>query len=96
MTVGCDLHARQQSIAMVDTETGEFIERTPVHEGTAVRDFYGALEGEWWWASKERGRCSGSKNQPVRIIIQCPESDSPRRGRIHSSIFAGFFLVFSI
>src|SRR5215831_12229823 len=43
--VGCDLHARQQSIAMVDTETGEFIERTLVHEGTAVRDFYGALEG---------------------------------------------------
>jgi|HubBroStandDraft_6_1064221.scaffolds.fasta_scaffold253665_2 hypothetical protein len=25
--VGCDLHARQQSIAMVDTETGEFTER---------------------------------------------------------------------
>jgi hypothetical protein len=22
--VGCDLHARQQTIAMVDTETGEF------------------------------------------------------------------------
>lgn len=22
--VGCDLHARQQSIAMVDTDTGEF------------------------------------------------------------------------
>ena len=26
--VGCDLHARQQSIAMVDTETGEFLEKT--------------------------------------------------------------------
>jgi len=25
--VGCDLHARQQTIAMVDTETGEFVER---------------------------------------------------------------------
>jgi hypothetical protein len=26
--VGCDLHARQQTIAMVDTETGEFTEKT--------------------------------------------------------------------
>ena len=25
--VGCDLHAGQQTIAMVDTETGEFTER---------------------------------------------------------------------
>jgi hypothetical protein len=24
--VGCDLHGRQQTIAMVDTETGEFTE----------------------------------------------------------------------
>jgi hypothetical protein len=31
--VGCDLHAKQQSIAMVDTETGEFIEKKLLHEG---------------------------------------------------------------
>ena len=43
--VGCDLHARQQSIAMVDTETGEFTEKTLQHEGNAVREFYGSLEG---------------------------------------------------
>jgi len=42
--VGCDLHARQQSIAMVDTETGEFSQKTVNHEGKAVRDFY-ALAG---------------------------------------------------
>ena len=29
--VGCDLHARQQSIALVDTETGEFTEKTLCH-----------------------------------------------------------------
>ena len=34
--VGCDLHAKQQTIAMVDTDRGEFIERTLVHEGNAV------------------------------------------------------------
>jgi len=43
--VGCDLHARQQTIAMVDTETGEFTEKTIFHEGNAVREFYAALEG---------------------------------------------------
>ena len=43
--VGCDLHAKQQTIAMVDTETGEFTEKTLVHEGDKVREFYAALEG---------------------------------------------------
>jgi transposase len=43
--VGCDLHARQQSIAMVDTETGEFTEKRLMHEGNAVRDFYTSLKG---------------------------------------------------
>jgi transposase len=43
--VGCDLHAKRQSIAMVDTETGEFIEKKLLHEGNSVREFYAALEG---------------------------------------------------
>ena len=29
---------------MVDTETGEFTEKTLSHEGNAVREFYAALE----------------------------------------------------
>ncbi len=41
--VGCDLHARQQSIAMVDSESGEFLEKTLLHKGSAVRDFYDAV-----------------------------------------------------
>jgi transposase len=43
--VGCDLHAKQQTIAMVDTETGEFSEKTLTHEGSEVREFYAALVG---------------------------------------------------
>lgn len=43
--VGCDLHARQQTIAMVDSETGEFTEKTISHEENAVREFYAVLEG---------------------------------------------------
>ncbi len=36
--VGCDLHAQQQSIARVDTETGELTEKRLMHEGNTVRD----------------------------------------------------------
>ena len=36
--VRCDLLARQQTIAMVDTGTREFSEKTPAHEGSVVRD----------------------------------------------------------
>ena len=50
---GCDLHAKQQTVAMVDTETGEFTENTLIHEGNEVREFYAALEVRWWGASKE-------------------------------------------
>ena len=43
--LGCDLHAKQQTIAMVDTATGEFTEKTLSHERNEVREFYAALEG---------------------------------------------------
>jgi hypothetical protein len=41
--VGVDLHARQQTIAMLDTETGELVEKTLEHEGEKLREFYSAL-----------------------------------------------------
>ncbi len=43
--IGCDLHVRQQTIAMLDTETGELVEKTLQHEGEKVREFYAALPG---------------------------------------------------
>ena len=43
--LGCDLHAKQQTIAMVDRETGEFTEKTLSQESNEVREFYAALEG---------------------------------------------------
>ena len=43
--IGCDLHARQQTIAMLDTDTGELEEKTLEHEGDTVREFYSALRG---------------------------------------------------
>ena len=41
--IGCDLHARQQTLAMLDTETGEVVNRTLMHEGKEVREFYSEL-----------------------------------------------------
>ena len=40
---GCDLHARQQAVAMLDTETGEVVNLTVMHEGDKVREFYSQL-----------------------------------------------------
>ena len=41
--IGCDLHARQQFVAMLNTETGEVVNRTLMHEGDEVREFYSQL-----------------------------------------------------
>jgi hypothetical protein len=41
--VGCDLHARQQMLAMLDSTTGEVVKATLKHEGNMVREFYGNL-----------------------------------------------------
>jgi hypothetical protein len=43
--IGVDLHARQQTVAMLDVETGEIVEKTLQHEGGAVREFYSTLAG---------------------------------------------------
>ena len=45
--IGCDLHARQQALAMLDTTTGEVLKMTLKHEGDNVRE------------SKRLGPCSG-------------------------------------
>lgn len=41
--IGCDLHTRQQTIGMLDTETGELVEKTLQHGSDSVRQFYAAL-----------------------------------------------------
>ena len=41
--IGVDLHTRQQTIAMLDDQTGELVEKELQHEGEQVREFYSAL-----------------------------------------------------
>ena len=43
--IGCDLHARQQTLAMLDTVSGEVVNRTLMHEGKEVRECYSELPG---------------------------------------------------
>jgi len=42
--IGCDLHSRMQVIAMLDTETGEVVERELEHESGEARAFYEGLK----------------------------------------------------
>ena len=41
--IGCDLHARQQTLAMLDTATDEVVKAALKHEGHNVREFYDNL-----------------------------------------------------
>lgn len=41
--IGVDLHTRQQSIAMLDDQTGELVEKELQHGGEQVREFYSGL-----------------------------------------------------
>jgi transposase len=43
MIIGCDFHPRYQQIAMMDTETGELMERRLEHENGEARTFYVSL-----------------------------------------------------
>ena len=51
--VGCDLHARQQTIAMVDTETGEFTEKTISHDAAASRTYFAGVGTHYWGQQRE-------------------------------------------
>jgi transposase len=42
--IGCDLHTRGQQIAMLDTETGEVVEKRLDHESGEARKFYEGLK----------------------------------------------------
>ena len=42
--IGCDLHTRTQQVAMLDTETGEVVERRLEHENGEAKGFYEGLK----------------------------------------------------
>ena len=42
--IGCDFHSRMQQIAMLDTETGEVVEKKLEHESGEAKRFYEELK----------------------------------------------------
>ena len=42
--IGCDFHSRFEQIAMLNTETGELVERKLDHESGEARTFYEGLK----------------------------------------------------
>ena len=89
--VGCDLHARQQTIATVDTASGEFTAKTLSHEGNAARAFYAALEGpvvvgieatgsmQWFWEPLEELEIQCRVGHPAKI--RAKETRKQKRDR---------------
>src|SRR4029077_1104307 len=69
--LGCDLHAKQQTIAMVDTETGEFTEKTLSHEGNEVRAIYAALVGPVVVGIEATGGMQGFLELLEELGIEC-------------------------
>jgi transposase len=45
MIIGCDFHSRSQQIAMLETETGEVVEKKLDHESGEAKRFYEGLKG---------------------------------------------------
>lgn len=84
--IGCDLHTRQQTVAMLNDETGEIVERTLQHDGDAVREFYAALPAPvvvgieatgsmgWFLALMEELAITCHVGHPAKI-----RSNEPRR-----------------
>lgn len=58
--IGCDLHSRQQTLAMLNVETGEVEECVVVHEGEIeYASSIGRCPVPCAWASKRPARCNG-------------------------------------
>ena len=78
---GCDLHARQQTIAMLDTETGEFIEKTLEHDGEELRKFYSGLTRPVLVGIEATGSMQWFLELMEELSIECRVVIRPRSGR---------------
>lgn len=69
--IGCDLHARQQTLAILDTTTGEVVEQTLTHEGNNVREFYSRLPGPVRVGIEATGSMQWFVNLMEELGIEC-------------------------
>ena len=76
--IGCDLHARQQTIAMLDTRTGEVVEKTLTHEDNKVREFYAGLSEPVRVGIEATGSMYWFLNLMEELGIECQVGDPAR------------------
>jgi len=69
--IGCDLHARQQTVAMLDTTTGEVVKMTLTHEGNNVREFYSKLPHPMRVGLEATGSMQWFVNLMEELGIEC-------------------------
>jgi transposase len=76
--IGCDLHARQQTLAMLDTVTGEVVNRTLMHEGKEVREFYSELPRPVLVGIEAIGPMQWFLNLLEEMEIECQVGDATK------------------
>ena len=77
--IGCDLHARQQSLAMLDTETREVVNCTLMHEGNEVREFYAQLPHPALVGIEAIGPMQWFLNLLEELGIECQVGDATKK-----------------
>ena len=69
--IGCDFHTRQQTVAMLDMETGELVKMILKHEGNNVREFYSKLPGPVRVGIEATGSMPWFVNLMKELGIEC-------------------------
>ena len=69
--IGCDLHARQQTLAILDTSSGVLEERILEHNGDSVGDFYEGLPGPVRVATEATGSMHWFLELMQELGIEC-------------------------
>jgi len=73
--IGCDLHARQQTLAILDTTTGDIANLQLMHEGNQVREFYSTLPRPALVGIEAGGSMPWFLNLMEELEIQCRVGD---------------------
>jgi len=76
--IGCDLNARQQTLAMLDTDSGEVVNRTLLHEGDEVREFYSQLRQPVLVGIEATGSMHWFLNLMDELGIECQVGDAAK------------------
>jgi transposase len=69
--IGCDLHTRQQTLSILDTQTGEVVEKILMHEASNVREFYSTLAGPVRVGIEATGSMQWFLNLMEELAIEC-------------------------